>query len=45
MLNFGLYRVLCVKLKETDSWRDTDVDGNNIKMDSKDVGCNIYDAG
>lgn len=25
-------------VKGTDSWGDTDVDGNNIKMDSKEVG-------
>jgi len=28
-----------VELKGTDSLMDTDVDGNNIKMDSKEVGC------
>jgi len=34
-----LYRVLCVKLNGTDNWRDTDVDGNIIKMDPNEVGC------
>ena len=28
-----------MKLKETDNWRDTDIDGRNIKMDPKEVGC------
>jgi hypothetical protein len=25
--------------EETDNWRDTDVDGNNIKMNPKEVRC------
>jgi len=28
-----------VKLNGTDNWRDTDVDGNIIKMDPNEVGC------
>jgi hypothetical protein len=28
-----------VKVKGTDNWRDTDVDGNNIKMNRNKVGC------
>ena len=39
MLNFGLYQVLYVKRKETDKSRDKDVDGNIIKMDPEEVGC------
>jgi hypothetical protein len=29
----------CVKVKETDKWGDKDVDGNIIKMDPNEVGC------
>jgi hypothetical protein len=39
MLNFGLYRVLCMKVRGTDKWWDTDVDGSIIKIDPHEVGC------
>ena len=28
---------LCVKLRGTDKWRDTDVDGSVIKMDPHEI--------